>query len=84
MKLTEKTRIFNKAYKTYIEIDCMEDLNKNKLSLSDYDNLRNVLEKLSNITDRAKALTLSKNVANWCKKMNFTVVEKNVNFEISL
>jgi hypothetical protein len=70
---TEKIRIYASAYKKLMVIEDEGDLRKNKLSLTDYYVLYELMEKLSHFDDCKIVYTINSNVANWFSRMKFKV-----------
>ena len=84
--LTEKIRIFTKAYRDYKTIQDDEDLRKNQLTLHEYHILQNVLSDLSAIKDKV-VYCISEKVAKWCERHDFKVespYDNQVNYKIYL
>ena len=80
MKFTEACKAINKAYTILRNIENIEDLNKAKLSLSDYSAAKSVFHELT--TPGSAANTFNANVAAFYERCNFLVVPENGHFII--
>jgi len=74
MTITEKINIYTKAYDRFRNIEDMKDLKKEKLTLTEYDAVYDVLKTLSRIDD-SKTTTFVKAVADWFKRNGFSVIQ---------
>ena len=77
-----KMRKFAVAYGNFKNILDDEDLNKNCLTLSDYQSVYNILVEMSDC--RTTSETICKTVTEWFKRNNFNVTEKGIGWKISL
>lgn len=67
-------KLFTKVYNKFKSIENVKDLKKNKLTLTDYDVLFEILKKLSNIKECDGVWCVNENVASWCRKQGMYVI----------
>ena len=70
-----------KAVKVFKNISNEKDLRKNKLTLSEYQDLQITLQSIIN---EKSGTTLLKNVADWCKRNNLNVQEQSIYYKITV
>lgn len=82
--MTKMTKIqrFATAYSNYREIEDMNDLKKNKLTLAEYNAVYDVLASMSDC--KTDGETIMADVAEWFKRNNFVVTSKGIGWKISL
>lgn len=82
--IKKKADIFATAYKKYKDIEDMNDLRKEKLTLDEYDTVFDLLKQMSDL--KSKGYTFKTGVAEWFKRKKFIVTmdNNNVNYIISL
>ena len=73
----KKMKSMTKAYKAWQKIDNNADLRKNKLTLTEYHVLTDILRKLSTMESNG-IYTLWSGVAEWCRKHGLVVTEPDV------
>lgn len=83
MTLAGRARIFSRAYNDFRAIEFDRDLRRNRLTLSDYDSVRDCLQTLSNLRDIYTDTSI-KSVADWFKRHRFKVREHGINYRISI
>ena len=69
----------SKAIEAYKSISNAADLKREKLSLSDYNDLRYTLQ---SIIDIGQATTILASVANWCKRRGLKIDEESCCYNI--
>ena len=73
----KKMKAMTKAYKAWQTIDNNADLRKNKLTLTEYHVLTDILRKLSTMESNG-IYTFWSGVAEWCRKHGLVVTEPDV------
>ena len=66
-------KIFAKAYQKFYMINTVKDLQRNRITLVDYDIVLEILKKLSSIDECEEVFCLSENVAKWFERVGFNV-----------
>ena len=82
----KKARIFTRAYSDYMEIENIQDLKKNKITLAEHAIIFDLLKEFSTLPDYW-LLTSFSGVAAWFKSKGFSVRvpdRENLNFCIRL
>ena len=74
MENFKKKSTLDKATEKFYCIDDIKDLQKNKLTMSDYNTLGGLIAKLRQ-PEIMGVWCMTKNVADWFKRNGFTVVE---------
>lgn len=77
-----KMKRFATAYGNFKDILDDNDLKRNSLTLSDYNNVYYILATMSDCKTTSE--TCIKSVADWFKRNNFVVTEKGIGWKISL
>lgn len=77
-----KAMRFATAYSNYRDIEDMNDLKKNKLTLADYNAVYDILVSMSDC--KTDGETIMTGVAEWFKRNDFVVTNKGIGWKISL
>ena len=83
MSKAERIHKFAKAYHVLTHIYDDKDLKKEKLTVTDYHIVSQIMSELSGINDKTSE-TINKNAADWFIKYGFAVKEKGIGWEVSI
>lgn len=80
MRISEKNRIFQKAYHIIKNIDSDRDLNKLNLTISDYNDICAALREISDL--KSWTTTIQSNVKDFFANCGFTVSVHGIGWKI--